>query len=233
MRNVSAFPPRRGVRWLVRAPPTAPRASEPKWPPEPCRRSDASRDRTVESRRRLRRGGNHDAPRPRLPRPGTPRAPSDPATGAATAGEGDPPRLHHAAALRELEREVGVLLDEQDGDTSRATDCTTSKIFSTISGAGPWDGSSSSSRRGRDSRRAADRHHLLLAARQRAGDLGQAFLTRGSMGDALEVGLDGGVVLARYAPMRRFSSTVRRVKMPRPREPARCPRADGDVRAGR
>ena len=58
---------------------------------------------------------------------------------------------HDVAAMRELERMEGVLLDQEHGElfASRLSSRMASKICRTISGARPSEGSSSSSRRGR------------------------------------------------------------------------------------
>ena len=92
----------------------------------------------------------------------------------------DAAAVHHHRARRDVERQPRVLLDQDQspaplGCVSRFTARASS---STITGARPSDGSSISSTRRIADQRAADRQHLLLAARQLiapvVGALGQA-----------------------------------------------------------
>ena len=93
----------------------------------------------------------------------------------------------------------------------------TSPMRATICGASPSDGSSSSSRRGPGHQGAADREHLLLAARQQARPLPRAL---GEHGEQLVHPVPGLVRAAGdrapRPPARRFSSTVMRAKTCRP-----------------
>ena len=93
----------------------------------------------------------------------------------------------------------------------------TSNICRAISGARPSEGSSSSSSRGRLIKRARDRQHLLLAARQRAAALVDALLEAAEIARR-RVPDRRSKCAARQiaAPICRFSSTVMRRKMRRP-----------------
>jgi hypothetical protein len=56
--------------------------------------------------------------------------------------------VHHPRAVGDLQRQTGVLLDQQQRNAALAQGDMTAKMFSTISGARPIDGSSRISRRG-------------------------------------------------------------------------------------
>ena len=124
---------------------------------------------------------------------------------------------HDIAAMRELERVIGILLDQEHGQPCRAVESRmASNICRTISGARPSEGSSSSNRRGRAISARRDRQHLLLAARQRAAALAHALSqAREQREHALEI-LAKSAGSATTAPICRFSSTVMREKMRRP-----------------
>ena len=93
----------------------------------------------------------------------------------ARAAQHDAPVLEDVAAVREPQRPAHVLLDEQDGRPRRALIARGSRRSSvTMTGARPRLGSSRSRRRGRAMSAAADRAHLLLAARERTGELAAA-----------------------------------------------------------
>ena len=86
-------------------------------------------------------------------------------------------RLEHVAVVGHLERGARVLLDQQDASRRCARSRSMMrKISRTTSGARPRLGSSSISSLGCRHQRAADREHLALAARQRAGELRAALL---------------------------------------------------------
>ena len=165
-------------------------------------------------RRQLHHPGRSRSARQRL-RPSRLRAPADSSSSAfAFARKRDRAGFHDVAAARELEREPRVLLDQQDGH-ARARRCraTISKIFATISGARPIDGSSSSSSFGSRHQRARHREHLLLAARERAGDLVAPLL---QAREALRTALAGRRRCARRRPSPGSPRTVSCAKMPRP-----------------
>ena len=101
--------------------------------------------------------------------------------------------LEHVGAGRDLEGEVGVLLDQ------RARPCPSPRLRSprrsnsswVTSGARPSDGSSSSSSRGRRHERPGDGQHLLLAAGHGARRLVAALAEPGEdLVPAVDVGVD-------------------------------------------
>ena len=82
------------------------------------------------------------------------------------------PLLQHVGAVGDLQRLRDVLLDEQDGHALGVDGADDLEHLRRRSPArGPSEGSSSSRRRGRAMSAAADGDHLLLAARERAGQL--------------------------------------------------------------
>ena len=130
------------------------------------------------------------------------------------------PAIHHdIAAMGELERVIGVLLDDEDGQANSAFSALiTSKICLTIRGARPSEGSSSSKQLRAPHQRAGDGQHLLLAARQRPGALhARRFFSTGNSVQTLSRSWSKqSGSLAMMAPICRFSNTVMRGKMRRP-----------------
>ena len=140
---------------------------------------------------------------------------------------GDAPGLEHVAPVADVEGQVGVLLDDEDGEpSSRLRSPRRAKSSRVTSGARPNDGSSRSSRRGRAiiARARASiccSPPLMLPAscRRRSPRRGNTSYQRArSRSTSLSRRL--------MAPMRRFSSTVRSVKVPR------ALRDVGDAQAG-
>ena len=109
---------------------------------------------------------------------------------------------------------VDALLDEEGGDALALRVAMVSRISAIIEGCRPSVGSSRRRTRGLGAERAGDGEHLLLAAGEGAGDLGQALAEAGEEREGAVAG--GGGVAAGEEADSRFSATVSSAKRRRP-----------------
>lgn len=135
-------------------------------------------------------------------------------------------RLDDVAALRNLQGHPRILLHEQDGDAPPVQTAMISKICSTMTGARPIDGSSSSisfgsiiSPRAIVSICCSPPESVPACCRSRSRRRGK----RSS--EASSSSCVRALLRLRYAPIRRFSNTVFSAKMPRPSGTCAMPRA--------
>ena len=115
----------------------------------------------------------------------------------AGAGHGDVSRLQHVGQVRDLQRHVGVLLDQQHGDALAVDLPDDGEDVLHHQGRKAQGGLIQHHQLGAGHQRPAHGQHLLLAAGERAGQLPAALLQTGEqLVDPLEVLLDLRLVLA-------------------------------------
>jgi len=133
------------------------------------------------------------------------------------------PFSEHVGAIRDLQRHRDILLDEAGSSAAPVKDADAVQYLLHHEGRQAERGLVEQDELRLPIRAAADGEHLLLAARQGAGELVAPLgEPRKHAEHVLEAGLRGSPRARSIAPISRFSSTVRLRKTCRPSATGRC-----------